>query len=86
MQTIFYAELTDTYGGEANYSWVSRFKIHAASPLGAIRKLSKQTGLSFRKQWDSGDCSRYDSRSGATCAFISDYENQAEHYFNVFSL
>lgn len=86
MKTIYYAELTDTFAGEANYSWVSRFKIHASSPLGAIRKLSRETGLSFRKQYDAGDMVRYDSASGATCAFVSGYEDQAEHYFNVVSI
>lgn len=86
MKSIFYAELTDTFGGEANYSWVSRFKVHASSPLGAIRKLSRETGLSFRKQWDTGDRSRYDSRSGATCVLLSGYEDQAEHLSNVVSI
>lgn len=86
MQTIFYAELTDTFGGEANYSWVSRFKVHAKTPLGAIRKLAKETGLNFRKQWDSGDSIRYDSTSGATCIFIMPYEDQAEHFSRVVSI
>ena len=86
MTSIYYAELTDTFSGEANYSWVSRFKVHASSPLGAIRKLSRETGLSFRKQWDSGDLTRYDSSSGATCVFLSGYEDQAEHMSNVVSI
>lgn len=74
MQTLFYAELTDTFGGEPNYLWVSRFKVHASTPLGAIRKLAKETGLTFRKQWDNGDCIRYDSTSGSTCLFLMPYD------------
>ena len=80
MKTIFYVELTDTFGGEANYSWVTRFKVHASSVLGAVRKVGKETGLSFRKQYDTGDTVRFDSKSGATCIFVMPYEDQAEHH------
>jgi hypothetical protein len=83
---VYFVELTDTFGGEANYSWVTRFKVHASSIVSAVRKVSKQTGLNFRKQWDSGDLVRYDSKSGATCLFVSVYEDQAEHMFNVESI
>ena len=83
---VYFVELTDTFGGEANYSWVTRFKVHASSIVSAVRKVSKQTGLNFRKQWDSGDLVRYDSKSGATCLFVSVYENQAERMFHVESI
>jgi hypothetical protein len=83
---IYFVELTDTFGGEANYSWVTRFKVHASSMVSAVRKVSKQTGLNFRKQWDSGDLVRYDSKSGATCLFVSAYEDQAERMFHVESI
>ena len=83
---IYFIELTDTYGGEANYSWVSRFKVHASSVVSAVRKVSIKTGLNFRKQWDSGELIRYDSKSGATCLFVSEYIDQAEHLFNVESI
>ena len=86
MQSIFYVEITDTFGEDANYSWVKRFKVHASSALGAIRKVSMETGLNFRKEWDSGDLTRYDSTRCAVCAFLSGYEDQAEHYSNVKSL
>lgn len=83
---VYFVELTDTFGGEANYSWVTRFKVHASSIVSAVRKVSKQTGLNFRKQWDSGDLVRYDSKSGATCLFVSAYEDQAERMFHVESI
>lgn len=85
-QSIFYVEITDTYGEDANYSWVKRFKVHASSDLGAIRKVSRETGLNFRKEWDSGDLTRYDATHCAMCAFLSGYEDQAEHYSGVKSL
>lgn len=86
MQSIYFIEVTDTYGEDANYSWVKRFKVHASSELGAIRKVSKETGLNFRKEWDTGDVSRYDAKQCAVCAFLSGYEDQAENYSYVKTL
>ena len=79
-KNIYFAELTDTFGGEANYGFVHRFKIHANSQLGAIRKLARETGYRYRKQWDGGDVTRYDSSSGLTCVFLSLYEDQSTHF------
>ena len=79
-QEIYYAELTDTFAGEANYSWVTRFKVHARSRLGAIRMIARATGYRYRKQYDLGDMARYDSHSGATCVFLSDWDAQDEVY------
>jgi hypothetical protein len=47
MQT-FYFEMTDTFGGETNYSWIKRFQIEAKSKHGALMKLSYETGFNFR--------------------------------------
>lgn len=82
---IFYVEVTDTFGGEANYSWVYRFKVHAKSFRGAIVKVGREMGLPFRVACHFPEFSRYDSKSGATCAFVSDYIDQAE-YMNVKSI
>ena len=78
-QEIFFIEVTDTFGGEANYSWVHRFKVHAKSELGAIRKVSRETGLSFRKESDYGDMIRFNAKNAAICAFLEGYTDQAEH-------
>lgn len=86
MQQFFFVEITDTYGEDANYSWVKRFKVNASSELGAIRKVSSETGLNFRKEWDTGDLVRYDAKQCAVCAFLSPYQDQAEHYSYVKSL
>ena len=85
-QEIFFVEVTDTYGGEANYTWVNRFKVHASSSLGAIRKVSSRMGLSFRKDYDLGDEARYNAQRAAICAFVMGYDDQAETMFNVVSL
>jgi hypothetical protein len=63
-------EVTDTYGGEANYSWVTRHIVHSRTRLGAVQKFSRISGVKWRKVSDYGDSARYDSRSGATCFFI----------------
>ena len=70
----FFVEITDTYGGEANYSWVTRHKVRASSQRGALVRLNRDSGLGFH----SVGCDRYDSRSGATCAFITPWEDD-EH-------
>ena len=87
-KSIYYVELTDTFAGEANYSWVSRFKVHASSVMGAIRKVSKEAGFQGRlvKDFDAGDLVRYNVRGAALCLFVTPYEDQAETMFNVVSL
>lgn len=83
---IYYVEVTDTYGGEANYCWVSRFKVHASSVQGAIRKVSSKMGFYSRKAYDTGDMARYDFKGAAICAFVMGYEDQAEQYLRVESI
>lgn len=75
----FFVEITDLYGGEANYSWVTRHKIRAKSRIGAIRRLNKVSGLGFRvkEKWGYYP-DKYVSRSGATCAFIVEWD-ESEH-------
>ena len=70
MKTLYFIEVTDTYGGEANYSWVTRHVIKAKSLRGAVNALSRRSGIS----WHSVGCDRYDSKSGATCAFIHEFD------------
>ena len=70
MRDLFYIEIMDTYGGEANYSWVTRHVIRAKSERGAINALSRRSGIN----WHSVGCDRYDSKSGATCCFVDFYD------------
>lgn len=67
MKQLYFVEITDMYGGEANFSWVTRHVIRASSRRGAASALSRRSGLSWR--WDG--C-KYLSQSGATCAFIEE--------------
>jgi len=74
MNTYFF-EVTDTFGGEANYCWVRRFKTQAKSELGAIQKLSRYSGLKLRKEYDT----RYNAKNACVCVFIVDCEYQQEN-------
>ena len=73
----FFVELTDTYGGEANYSWAKRLKVTATSMRGAVQKVSRETGINWRCAGDFGDQKRYDSKSGCTCFFIESFDDDA---------
>lgn len=70
MKNLYFVEITDMYCGEANYSWVTRHVIRAKSERGAISALSRRSGINWRNDWGG----RYLSKSGATCAFVQDYE------------
>lgn len=69
---IFNVEVTDTFGEEANYTWVRRFKVKASSDRGAIRIVQREMNLgSVSKVWDCGDHSRFDVKGAAICAFVT---------------
>ena len=70
----FYIVVTDTFGGVANYCWVKQYKVTAKSELGAIRKVSRETGYSFRKDLDDGLYTGYNAKGANVCAFASYYE------------
>ena len=83
MKEIFFIEVTDTYGGEANYSWVHRFKVHASTARGAMRKVERRLPYlgGVRKDWDTGDVERWAWRKACVCAFVEGYTDQAESVF-----
>ena len=70
--------MTDTYGGEANYSWVQRFEVNAKTLHGALCKLSKETGYNFRF-----DGNRYNVKHCCICVFELDNESIEHHKFKV---
>ena len=78
MKTLFFVEITDTFGGEANYSWATRHIIKAKSERGAVCALSRRSGIS----WHSVGSERYDSKSGATCAFIREYDSEYDNDYS----
>jgi hypothetical protein len=67
-------EYTDTFGGEANYSWVKRGKVAANSFAHAWRKVKAELGLQgwkTKKVMDCGDMVRYDFTDACWCVFIN---------------
>lgn len=69
----YYVEITDMFGGERNYSWVTRLKVLAKSRHGALCKLSKHTGVNWRN--DYGDY--YVSNSGVTGAIVEKWDDES---------
>ena len=61
MKNHYFIEMTDTFGGEANYCWVNRFIVSASSHRGAMRRVTARTGDKVRcvdrynepQTWDS---------------------------------
>ena len=54
MNTTYRVEVTDLFGGEANYSWVRRYEFTAKSDLAAVRKAKNLAG------WTGIRCERED--------------------------
>ena len=79
----YFVEITDTFAGEANYSWATRHKVTAINENDAIVKISNESGINWIEQWGDGECSRYDSESGATCLFISEYDEDMHNRYRV---
>ena len=68
----FNVEVTDTFGGEANYCWVRRHQVKARSLLGAVQQVSRLEGYAWRKDWDDGETARYNARGACVCCFITE--------------
>jgi hypothetical protein len=61
-------EVTDTFGGEANYSWARRYTCRAKSELGAINWLARNYGAGWRKEYEG----RYRMKGACIVAFIDE--------------
>jgi hypothetical protein len=66
-------EITDTFGGEANYSWVWRGEVQASTVRGALRVWNKENLSQGCWQLDHNfeDGARYNYKHGARCMFIT---------------
>jgi len=67
----FNIEITDTFGGEANYSWVRRYTYKAKSFQGAIVKLAREYGKGWTKQIECGDYCQYKLANACITAFVT---------------
>ena len=77
MKTQYEIEITDTFGGESNYSWVKRYTVQASTPRGAMRIATRDFGGEWRKEYEtSGDMARYNMKNACICAFVTaNWEN-----------
>lgn len=83
--TFYFVEVTDTYGGEANYSWCNRFKVRAKTMRHALTKVKKEVfiGMPRHKTCDYGDMLRVDFANMAICAFVSVWDEYKENYLHI---
>ena len=63
-------EITDTFGGEANYCWVKRFTVRANTILGAVQKIAREHGTGWRVDYSDGDFARYNLEGSCVCMFV----------------
>lgn len=74
--TRYTIEITDLFGGEANYSWVKRFDVQARSFRGAAQHLARNYGAAgWRKTVECGDYCQYVRKGGCVTAFITERED-----------
>ena len=69
MKDIFFVEVTDTFGGEANYCWVHRYRVRAATAMGAARKVAQYRGEAIRNAMRD---TRWDVVGACICYFVDD--------------
>ena len=87
MKNHYFIEMTDTFGGEANYCWVNRFIVSASSPRGAMRKVCARTGDKVQCVMP-GDPERWDSRTDCVCYFVewvddADVQTMIDNYSRI---
>ncbi len=51
---MYYVEMTDTFAGELNYSWVKRYIVKAETLKACMRKIAMETGYNARYKWRIG--------------------------------
>ena len=82
MKTDYFVEMTDTFGGESNYSWIRRFRVKGATTnRGAMRKVGIREGYGWRKSWDDGTVTRYDAKGAAVCFFVEEWTEELEKQY-----
>jgi hypothetical protein len=73
-ESVLYSyEYTDTFGGEANYCWVKRGKVHARNVPEAVKLAKLELGLSGVRceRSDMGETVALYPRNSATVLFIN---------------
>lgn len=81
----FEVELTDTFGGEANYSWVRRKNLKLIGLPHSNRRILKLArkalgleGIKLRQRYDLGDSMAYDLDGACIRLFLNFTQMQEE--------
>lgn len=74
----YYVEMTDTFGGELNYSWVKRFFVRAQTLKSCMRKVAMETGYNARMQWRMGDDEAMYKVTGACIGYSVRYLSESD--------
>lgn len=69
-KNIYKIEITDTFGGEANYSWVRRYFVAANSERGAVQIIARVHGAGWRMDYPG----RYKMVGQCICMFVDEIE------------
>lgn len=86
---FWFVELTDTFGGEANYSWVTRVKVQAKTLKHAVRRFSREAGFTGRVVFDYAipdelGTVRYLVRGAALCFFVCAWDDETHsNYLSI---
>ena len=88
MKNRYFIEMTDTFGGEANYCWVNRFIVSASSHRGAMRRVCARTGDMVRCEDRYNEPQTWDSVIGCIRYFVEwiDDEQVKELQDNYFGI
>ena len=75
-------EYTDTFGDQANYSWVDRGRVEAETELSAVRRVKRKLGLTGVpcKRSDCGETVELIPRGSCTVVFISPHHGEREEF------
>lgn len=78
----FEATYTDTFCGDAKFTWVRRAIFHApdGSPMSLLMRMAKKAlGVSGRHRWKykGHGCNRIDITGTNTCLFVDEWRDYA---------
>jgi hypothetical protein len=71
---IYHIEVTDTFSGEANYTWKRDYIVDAVSIHGAMLAFARSEGAGWRIDYEIGGCARYNLKGACICAFVTEVE------------
>ena len=74
MKTLntYHVEITDTFGGEANYCWTREYMVRASTIRGAVQVLACKQGAGWAKTYgDNFGNARYDLSGACVCCFVT---------------